>query len=199
MEIRPTVQFPDQYDEIYYPGRKASGRVGYLVGGWFAALGAIGIYDALTSPPPGVAPAQGALFCALFFGFGMALIVLMAMVRGRTAIALTAEGLYYRDWRNRVWHIAWTNLEQVSVREYFWREGGSIGGMQQETAYLTGRFAPGGRTTVKVNISSRMQLVETKDIHPDPMMASIIRRAGLVPREGRPREKVWVSNRGSGL
>jgi hypothetical protein len=198
MEVLPQAAFPQQYDQIYYPGPQATHGAHYLLGLLAVVAGA----DFTVAPPPGSDPRYGAtLFGIAMLALGVVVLVRTWTVRRRTAVALTAEGLYYRDWRNRVWHLPWGKLEQVTISTTFWRgRGGWYGlqpsrlGVQKEAVYLTGRFVPGGRTTVRVTARSRMVRHES-DVQGDPMVAAIITRAGLVPGKGKEHEATWVRGR----
>ncbi len=193
MEIVPPAMFPEECDGIYHLGRLTAWRTLYAIGSFFAALGALTVSSALAAPPGGGEPSVGGASLGAFaFVFGTVIFVYAVLCRGRTAVAITSEALYYRTWLGRVWYVPWDSLEELAVRTSFSEPESSLGGVEEETAYLTGRAASGGRATLKIPTAARPQLAPSDGIKAGPLVSAIVRCAGLAPATASRFGRTWV-------
>jgi hypothetical protein len=185
VEILPKTEFPVECDEVFYPGR--------TYWQWAACAANLLMVGALAyfnhAMPPSLRPYGAGAAVA----FGAAAVVLV--MNGRhCAVALTAEGVYYRNWRRAVWFIAWSDLEQVTVTRGIRWSGGRL--RYVDFLHISGRTPARRRTTLKiaqVGITRMwVRFWPLPTIRPGPIGSALIDRAGLVPDQDSDDRRTWV-------
>jgi hypothetical protein len=188
VEVVPKTEFPAECDDVFYPGRTYCQWAACVAN--LAMAGVLVYFSHARLPGPLRPYGAGA---AVAFGTAAVVLVIDWV---HSAVALTAEGVYYRNWRRAVWFIAWSDLEQVTVRRTI-RWGEWYRPHYVDFLYIAGRTPSRRRTALKVAAVGNPQravfrLGSLRPIQPGPIGSALVSRAGLVPDEDSDDRRTWV-------